>query len=222
MNVIVEDKPSIFLLCVSSQPRPCMNILVRVKESMFFFYYVLPASHDHENMTVLVQEVQSILLFIICFQLATTMNALIIQEVRSNFYFGIFKLFLCVSIQPRPGMNIIVQVVESKYFLLCASTQPRPCMNVIVEENQFIFFIMRFYLATAMYVHSCPRGPVFFLIILLYTSSQLRLCMNVIVETNQSNCIIVYFQLGTTLNELITQEVRSISYYVFLDNHYHV
>ena len=65
---------------------------------LFFFYYVLPASHDHENMTVLVQEVQSILLFIICFQLATTMNALIIQEVRSNFYFGIFKLFLCVSI----------------------------------------------------------------------------------------------------------------------------
>ena len=149
----VLEVQSIFSLCVSSQPRLCMNVII--------------------------QEVQSIFVCVnLCFQLATTMYEHYFQEEPVNLFimfiylttttyacywpsaavyifslcassqprscmnalpwwFGLF--FYCASSQPRPCKNVTVQEVHT-IFLLCVSSQPRPCMNILVQEVRSIFF----------------------------------------------------------------------------------
>ena len=118
-----------FLLCVSSQPRSCMYVIVEKNQSILF-YYVLLASHDQINICTFFSK-RSSQFCIMCFQLNTTMH-IISQEVRSISY----QVFLAKHdhayiYYPRGSVN----------YQICISRQPRPCMSVIVLALQSIFIM---------------------------------------------------------------------------------
>ena len=121
-----------FLICVSSQPRSCMYVIVEKNQSILFLLCASSQPRPYKYMYVFLKEVQSIFQYAII-QLATTMHEGCCR--REPVYF----FLLCPSNQPRPCMNIIIK--ENQFiFLLCSSIYLRPRLHVIGQVLQSIFF----------------------------------------------------------------------------------
>ena len=200
-----------FLLCVSSQPRSCMYVIVEKNQSILFFIMCFQP-RPYKYMYVFLKEVQSIFQYAII-QLATTMHEGCCRREPVYFY------LLFVSSQPRPRMKILAQR-GPVYFFLIIYFQLTTTMNKRCCPSDPVFiFIMRFLPSTTMYDRYCRREPVYFFNY-VFLPSHGHVCT--FLSKRSSQFCIMCFQLKTTMHILISQEVRSITYQVFLDSLDHV
>ena len=143
-----EPVHSFFLLCASSQPRPCKYIYVFVKEVQSVFQYAII------YMKVAVEENQCIFIY----YLFLASHDHVCTFLRSSVFFLAIYFQLATTMSKRccPSDPVFIFIMR---FLPSTTMYDRYC-----RREPVYFFIMCFYLATAMYVRSCQRGPVNFVL----------------------------------------------------------